>query len=91
MSTIAPSVKTVIVTDLLKAKFVWSALCQLALENVKLCAAPASAFLCSLSCPNRQLMRWTMFLQTHGLDIRHIGIGRHRGKDDVVADALSRK
>lgn len=88
MATIAPSVKTVIVTDLLKAKFVWSALYQLALENVKtlLCAAPVSTFLCSLSCPNRQLMRWTMFLQSHGLDIRHI-----RGKDDVVADALSRK
>lgn len=43
------------------------------------------AFLCSLSCPNRCLMRWTMFLQSHGLDIRHIqGMGNLH-----VADALT--
>ncbi|KAI3352072.1 hypothetical protein L3Q82_020890 [Scortum barcoo] len=42
-------------------------------------------FLCSLSCPNRRLMRWTLFLQSHYLDIRHI-----KGRDNVMADALSR-
>lgn len=39
-------------------------------------------FLCLLSCPIRRLMRWTIFLQSHELDIRHI-----RVKDKVVADA----
>lgn len=39
-------------------------------------------FLHSLSCPNRQLMSWPLFLQW---DIRHI-----KGKDSVVADSLSR-
>ena len=42
-------------------------------------------FLCSLSCPNRRLMRWALFLQSYSLDIRHI-----KGKDNVVVDALSR-
>lgn len=42
-------------------------------------------FLCSLNCPNRRLMRWALFLQSYSLDIRHI-----KGKDNVVADALSR-
>ncbi len=34
---------------------------------------------------NQRLMRWSLFLQTFELDIRHI-----RGKDNVIADALSR-
>jgi hypothetical protein len=42
-------------------------------------------FLNSLKCPNQRLVRWSLFLQGYTLDIRHI-----RGKDNVVADALSR-
>ena len=42
-------------------------------------------FLNSLKCPNQRLVRWSLFLQSYTLDIRHI-----RGKDNVVADALSR-
>lgn len=34
---------------------------------------------------NQRLMRWSLFLQCYDLDIRHI-----RGRDNVVADALSR-
>lgn len=42
-------------------------------------------FLRSLQNPNQRLMRWALFLQPYHLDIRHI-----KGKDNVMADALSR-
>lgn len=42
-------------------------------------------FLNSLQCPNQWLVRWSLFLQSHWLDIRHI-----KGSENVVADALSR-
>ena len=42
-------------------------------------------FLNSMSCPNQRLMRWCLFLQGFPLDVRHI-----KGRDNVVADALSR-
>lgn len=42
-------------------------------------------FLNSLQCPNQRLIRWSLFLQSYSLDIRHI-----RGVENVVADALSR-
>ena len=42
-------------------------------------------FLNSLQCPTQRLVRWSLFLQSHWLDIRHI-----KGTDNVVADALSR-
>ena len=42
-------------------------------------------FLNSLQCPNQRLIRWSLFLQSHWLDIRHI-----KGAENVVADALSR-
>lgn len=35
--------------------------------------------------PNEHLMRWALFLQPYNLDITHIS-----GKDNVIADALSR-
>jgi hypothetical protein len=34
---------------------------------------------------NQRLLRWSLLLQEYNLDIRHI-----RGKDNVIADALSR-
>lgn len=43
------------------------------------------AFLNSLQNPNQRLMRWALFLQPYHLDIQHI-----KGKDNVLADALSR-
>lgn len=42
-------------------------------------------FLNSLQNPNQRLMRWALFLQPYHLDIRHI-----KGKENVLADALSR-
>jgi len=42
-------------------------------------------FLRSLQNPNQRLMRWALILQPYHLDIRHI-----KGKENVVADALSR-
>lgn len=42
-------------------------------------------FLKSLQNPNQRLMRWALFLQPYNLDIKHIS-----GKDNVIADALSR-
>ncbi|KAJ8338705.1 hypothetical protein SKAU_G00354910 [Synaphobranchus kaupii] len=42
-------------------------------------------FLTSLQCPNQRLMRWCLFLQAYWLDVRHI-----KGRDNVLADALSR-
>ena len=34
---------------------------------------------------NQRLLRWSLTLQEYDLDIRHV-----RGKDNVIADALSR-
>ena len=34
---------------------------------------------------NQRLLRWSLMLQEHNLDIRHI-----KGKDDIIPDALSR-
>ncbi|KAL0150446.1 hypothetical protein M9458_054263 [Cirrhinus mrigala] len=42
-------------------------------------------FLQSLRSPNQRLIRWALLLQPYSLDIRHI-----RGRDNVMADALSR-
>lgn len=42
-------------------------------------------FLNSLQNPNQRLMRWALFLQPYNLSILHI-----KGKDNVLADALSR-
>ena len=42
-------------------------------------------FLRSLQNPNQRLMRWALFLQPYHLNIRHI-----KGRDNQVADALSR-
>lgn len=40
-------------------------------------------FLSSLHCPNQRLMRWTD--EGHNLEVRHI-----KGRDNIMADALSR-
>lgn len=42
-------------------------------------------FLCLLSCLAQRLMRWTLLLQSHGLEIKH-----SKSKDNIVTDALSR-
>lgn len=42
-------------------------------------------FLNSLQNPNQRLMRWALFLQPYNLNIQHI-----KGKDNIMADALSR-
>lgn len=42
-------------------------------------------FLSSLQSPNQRLIRWALLLQSYSLNIRHI-----KGRDNVVADALSR-
>lgn len=42
-------------------------------------------FLKLLRTPNQRLVRWSLFLQGHDLDIRHI-----KGQDNILADALSR-
>ena len=42
-------------------------------------------FLNRLKSKNQRLLRWSLLLQSYNLDIKHI-----RGKDNVVADALSR-
>lgn len=42
-------------------------------------------FLHSMQNTNHRLMRWCLFLQPYHLDIRHI-----KGRDNVMADALSR-
>ena len=42
-------------------------------------------FLQTLQNPNQRLMRWALFLQPFHLEIRHI-----KGKDNVMADTLSR-
>lgn len=42
-------------------------------------------FLSTLKSPNQRLIRWALFLQAFSLDIRHI-----RGRDNLLADALSR-
>lgn len=42
-------------------------------------------FFRSMLCPNQRIMRWCLFLQGFHLDVRHI-----KGRDNVLADALSR-
>jgi hypothetical protein len=42
-------------------------------------------FLDKMKNKNQRLMRWSLFLQEYDVEIRHI-----RGKDNVIADALSR-
>lgn len=42
-------------------------------------------FLSRMQNSNQRLMRWSLIFQTYNLDIHHI-----RGKDNVLADALSR-
>ena len=42
-------------------------------------------FLHKLKNKNQRLLRWSLMLQEHDLDIRHI-----KGKDNVIADCLSR-
>jgi hypothetical protein len=42
-------------------------------------------FLSKMKNHNQRLLRWSLFLQEYNLEIRHI-----RGKENVVADALSR-
>ena len=42
-------------------------------------------FVARMKNKNQRLMRWSLILQEHSLEIKHI-----RGKDNVVADALSR-
>ena len=42
-------------------------------------------FLSKMNNKNQRLLRWSLSLQEYNLDIRHI-----RGKDNVIADALSR-
>ena len=36
-------------------------------------------------CKNQRLFRWSLMLQEFNIEIRHI-----RGKDNIIADALSR-
>ena len=42
-------------------------------------------FMNKLKCKNQRLLRWSLFLQDYNLEIRHI-----KGKDNVLADCLSR-
>ena len=42
-------------------------------------------FINKLKCKNQRLLRWSLYLQEYNLDIRHI-----RGKDNIIADCLSR-
>ena len=42
-------------------------------------------FLHKLKDKNQRLLRWSLMLQEYSLDIRHI-----KGKDNVIADCLSR-
>lgn len=42
-------------------------------------------FLSSLKYPKQRLTRWSLFLQSYDLDIKHT-----KGSDNVIADALSR-
>ena len=42
-------------------------------------------FLCKMSNKNQRLTRWSLLLQEYDLIIYHI-----KGKDNVIADALSR-
>ena len=42
-------------------------------------------FLSKVRDRNQRLLRWSLYLQEYNLDIKHI-----KGKDNVVADALSR-
>ncbi|KAJ8034103.1 hypothetical protein HOLleu_24533 [Holothuria leucospilota] len=42
-------------------------------------------FLSKMKNKNQRLMRWSLFLQSYNVDIKHI-----KGKDNVVPDSLSR-
>ena len=42
-------------------------------------------YISSLSNVNRRLMRWALFLQNFNLKFKHV-----RGRDNVIADCLSR-
>jgi len=42
-------------------------------------------FLSRMSSKNQRIMRWSLELQKHNLDVHHI-----KGKENVIADALSR-
>ena len=42
-------------------------------------------FLCKMRNKNRRLLNWSLVLQEYNLVIKHV-----KGKDNVIADALSR-
>ena len=42
-------------------------------------------FLHKIKSKNRRLLNWSLILQEYDLDVRHI-----KGKDNVIADCLSR-
>ena len=44
------------------------------------------AFLAKFRSSNARVFRWSLILQPYGLSVRHIA-----GKDNVIADALSRR
>ena len=54
------------------------------IEKEALALILALTFLHSLQCSNQRLIRWSLFLQSYTLDIRHV-----KGTENVVADALS--
>ena len=43
------------------------------------------SFINKLKCKNQRLLRWSLFLQEYNLEINHI-----KGKDNIIADCLSR-
>ena len=42
-------------------------------------------FIDKVRCKNQRLLRWSLMLQEFNIEIRHI-----RGKDNIIADVLSR-